>query len=215
MPQSRLWNTRRRDIGIIEHKRGSQGAGKYKGCWLEMFETLLLSVIIHTGQTQSGSFTSLRRSQYLKMSTCLASILVMIVSLLHLSHAALPFGNAGPIGAVLFFNGFHFLSGNSLAKVSVDHYCTILSDDFIQCVIYNTNSIPAHLADINYIISLKLFETLEMTERELWHSPSHSYEVTSRFLIEPHMPASIDLSMMEVLVGMYGKTAQGDMMLRI
>ena len=43
-----------------------------------------------------------------------------------------------------------------------------------------------------------------MLERELWHS--HAYEVTSGFLIEPHMPASIDYSIMEVLVGSYGKT---------
>jgi hypothetical protein len=134
---------------------------------------------------------------------------------LALSHAALPFGNAGPIGAVLFLNGFHFLSGNSSAKVSADHPCTILSDDFIRCVIYNTISTPAHLTGIKYIISPTLFETVEMTERELWYSHSHSYEVTSGFLIEPHMPASIDLSIMEVVVGMYGKTAHDDMMLRI
>lgn len=45
-----------------------------------------------------------------------------------------------------------------------------------------------------------------MEERQLWHS--HSYEVTSGFLIEPHMPASIDLAIMSsVLVGTYGKTA--------
>jgi hypothetical protein len=91
----------------------------------------------------------------------------LIGSLSHLWQAALPFSNADLIGAVLFFNGFHFLSGNSSAEVSADHYCKIPSDNFIQCVIYNTNSTIAHLADIDYIISPTLFEMLEMTEQAL------------------------------------------------
>jgi hypothetical protein len=58
---------------------------------------------------------------------------------------------------------------------------------------------PTHLAGIEYIISPALSETLDMEERQLWHS--HSYEVSSGSLIEPGMPASIDLAIMEVLVG--------------
>lgn len=124
----------------------------------------------------------------------------------HLATAALPFGHIGPEGTVLFLNGFHFLSGNASAEISANHYCTILSDDFLQCTVYTTGTTPAHLAGIEYIISPTLFETLSIEERQLWHS--HSYEVTSGFLIEPHMPASIDLTIMSsVLVGTYGKTA--------
>lgn len=110
------------------------------------------------------------RSNYhtnLKVRTCLNSILVLIGSFLHLSQAALPFSNAGLIGAVLFFNGFHFLSGNSSAEGSADHYCKIPSNDFIQRAIYNTNGTTAHLAGIEYITSPTHSETLEMTEQEL------------------------------------------------
>jgi hypothetical protein len=103
----------------------------------------------------------------LKVSTCLNSILVLIGSLSHLWQAALPFSNVGLIGAVLFFNGFHFLSGNSSAEGSADHYCKIPSNDFIQRAIYNTNSTTAHLAGIKYITSPTHSETLEMTEQEL------------------------------------------------
>lgn len=118
--------------------------------------------------------------------------------------AVLPFGHLGPEGTVLYLNGFHFLSGNSSAEISANHYCAILSDDFLQCVVYTTNTTPTHLAGIEYIISPTLFETLDMEERQLWHS--HAYEVASGFLVEPNMPAPIDHSIMEVLVGTYGKT---------
>jgi hypothetical protein len=121
------------------------------------------------------------------------------------TNASRPFGNLGPEGTVIFLNGFHFLSGNASAEISADHYCVLLSDDFLQCVIYTTTTTPTHLAGIDDIISPALFETLDMEERQLWHS--HSYEVSSGSLIEPGMPASIDLAIMEVLVGTYGKTA--------
>ncbi|CZR61272.1 uncharacterized protein PAC_11168 [Phialocephala subalpina] len=135
-----------------------------------------------------------------------ALTLSILVLFSRLAIAALPFGNIGPEGTVLFLNGFHFLSGNASAEISANHYCTILSDDFLQCTVYTTGTTPAHLAGIEYIISPNLFATLPMEERQLWHS--HSYEVTSGFLIEPHMPSSIDLSIMSnVLVGTYGKTA--------
>ncbi|KAH6664959.1 hypothetical protein B0J14DRAFT_457039, partial [Halenospora varia] len=104
-----------------------------------------------------------------------------------------------------YLNGFHFLSGNTSVELSANHYCTILSNDFLQCTVYNTATTPKHLVGIEYIISPALFETLDLQERQLWHS--HSYEVTSGFLIEPGMPSTIDHTIMEILVGTYGKTA--------
>jgi hypothetical protein len=130
------------------------------------------------------------------------SLFFLLFSSTNASH---PFGVLGPEGTVIFLNGFHFLSGNVSAEISADHYCVLLSDDFLQCVIYTTATTLTHLAGIEYIISPALFETLDMEERQLWHS--HSYEVSSGSLIEPGMPASIDLAIMEVLVGTYGKTA--------
>jgi hypothetical protein len=122
------------------------------------------------------------------------------------TNASRPFGNLGPEGTVIFFNGFHFLSGNASAEISADHYCVLLSDDFLQCVIYTTATAttPTHLAGIEYIISPALFETLDIEQLHLWHSHSHSYEVSSGSLIEPGMPASIDLAIMKVLKK-YGK----------
>jgi hypothetical protein len=72
-------------------------------------------------------------------------------------------------------------------------------------VIYTTATTPTNLAGIECIISPALFETLDIEERQLWHL--HAYEVSSGSLIEPGMPTSIDLAIMEVLEGTYGKTA--------
>ncbi|OTB14842.1 hypothetical protein K445DRAFT_30609, partial [Daldinia sp. EC12] len=102
-------------------------------------------------------------------------------------------------------NGFHFVSGHSDWEISANHYCVIIRDDMLQCAIYNTATTPAHLAGIEYIITSDAFETLDYEERQLWHS--HVYEVTSGFLTQPGLPASVDHTIMkDVLVGTYGKT---------
>ncbi|KAI0509498.1 hypothetical protein F5B22DRAFT_323728 [Xylaria bambusicola] len=119
--------------------------------------------------------------------------------------ASLPFGLAGPEGAVLFLNGFHFVSGHNDYEVSANHYCVIIRDDMLQCVVYNTATTPAHLAGIEYIVTEEAFETLDFEERQLWHS--HQYEVTSGFLIEPGLPSVVDHTIMkDVLINTYGKT---------
>ncbi|KAI0850107.1 DUF1264-domain-containing protein [Daldinia vernicosa] len=119
--------------------------------------------------------------------------------------ASLPFGHYGPEGTVLFLNGFHFVSGHSDWEISANHYCVIIRDDMLQCAVYNTATAPARLAGIEYIITSDAFETLDYEERQLWHS--HVYEVTSGFLTQPGLPASVDYTIMkDVLVGTYGKT---------
>jgi hypothetical protein len=109
------------------------------------------------------------------------------------THAALPFGLLGSEGIVLFLNGF-LLSGNASAEISANHYCTILSDDFIQCAVYSTAPRPP--GGIEYIISPSLFAALPMEERQLWHS--YVFEVKSGGLIEPHIPKPLDNATMEV-----------------
>ncbi|KAI8630533.1 DUF1264-domain-containing protein [Xylariaceae sp. FL1651] len=138
----------------------------------------------------------------LKFSPFLASTLALFpIGLL----ATRPFGLSGPEGTVLFLNGFHFVSGHSNWEISANHYCVIIRDDMLQCVVYNTATTPAHLAGTEYIITEDAFETLDYEERQLWHS--HAYEVTSGYLIEPGMPASVDHTIMkDVLVNTYGKT---------
>lgn len=75
--------------------------------------------------------------------------------------ATLPFGHYGPEGTVLFLNGFHFVSGHTDWEISANHYCVIMSNDMLQCAVYNTATSPARLAGIEYIISTDAFSTLE------------------------------------------------------
>ena len=127
-----------------------------------------------------------------------------LAALLLLTSATLPFGHLGSERVVLFLNGFHFVSGNTSQEISANHHCSILFDDFIQCVLYATDTTPTHLAGIEYIISPALFATLPPLERQLWHS--HAYEVSSGTLVEPGLPDRVDHSVMEIIVGTHGKT---------
>jgi Protein of unknown function (DUF1264) len=114
------------------------------------------------------------------------------------------FGLVGPQNAMLFLNGFHFISGAPDHFLHANHHCTIMSSDFIQCAIFVPGSNPARLAGVEYIVTGEAFEKLPMEERQLWHS--HQYEVSSGLLIEPGLPDSVDAEIMKILVNSYGKT---------
>lgn len=110
-----------------------------------------------------------------------------------------------PIRAInAYLDGFHFYSGNMQGQTEAHHYCSILNDDFIQCVIYDGNVQDAKIMGVEYIISEKLFRDLPAAEKALWHS--HVYEVKSGQLIAPGIPEVAEHELMEKLVHTYGKT---------
>lgn len=111
----------------------------------------------------------------------------------------------GPLRAIhAHVCGFHFYSGELGRQVVAHHYCAHRSEDFMQCVIYDSNDAKARLIGIEYIISAKLFATLPEEEKPLWHS--HVYEVKSGQLIAPGIPEVAELELMKDLIGTYGKT---------
>lgn len=113
--------------------------------------------------------------------------------------------NKPPIEAInAYLDGFHFYNGNVKAQMEAHHYCTILNEDVIQCVIYDANTAGAKLMGVEYIISGKLFETLPGREKSFWHS--HVHEVKSGQLIAPGIPQVAEHALMKKLVGTYGKT---------
>ena len=89
-------------------------------------------------------------------------------------------------------------------QMEAHHYCAILSDDLIQCVIYDGNVADAKLMGVEYIVSAKLFQTLPAQEKALWHS--HVHEVKSGQLIAPGLPDVAEQALMTKLIGTYGKT---------
>jgi hypothetical protein len=79
-----------------------------------------------------------------------------------------------------------------------------------QCLLYDSPEANARLIGIEYMISARLYETLEPDERKYWHS--HVFEVKSGMLLMPRptgIPAAVwevaENKEMEEVVTLYGK----------
>jgi Protein of unknown function (DUF1264) len=113
--------------------------------------------------------------------------------------------NKAPIDAInVYLNGFHFYNGNMKGQMEAHHYCSVMNEDLIQCVIFDGNSKNSKLMGVEYIISRNAYETLPTDEKELWHS--HNYEVKSGELIAPGIPKTAEHAFMEKAASTYGKT---------
>lgn len=104
----------------------------------------------------------------------------------------------------VYLDGFHFYNGNMQGQMEAHHYCAILNEDLIQCVIYDGNVTDARIMGVEYVVGAALFEGLAPAEKALWHS--HVHEVKSGQLIAPGIPELAEHELMEKLVRTYGKT---------
>ena len=110
-----------------------------------------------------------------------------------------------PIDALnAYLDGFHFYNGHMHSQMEAHHYCAIINEEVIQCVIYDGNTEDAKLMGVEYIISAQLFATLSPDEKALWHS--HVHEVKSGQLVAPGIPELAEHALMEKLAHTYGKT---------
>jgi hypothetical protein len=110
-----------------------------------------------------------------------------------------------PIDAInAYLDGFHFYSGAMQAQMEAHHYCAVLNEELIQCVIYDGNVKDAKLMGVEYIVSERLFQSLPAEEKKLWHS--HVHEVKSGQLVAPGLPEPAERALMSKLVSTYGKT---------
>lgn len=107
--------------------------------------------------------------------------------------------------------GLHYYANDKNRTVEAHHFCTHISKDMHQCVIYDSASSDAKLIGIEYIITKEKFNTLPVEEKKYWHS--HVYEVKSGTLFMPFsdlVPKTVqdntELKEMEHLVNTYGKT---------
>lgn len=103
-----------------------------------------------------------------------------------------------------YLNGFHFYNGNMGAQMEAHHYVSQLNEDVHQAIIFDGNGKDAKIMGIEYIVSERLFKTLDEEEKKLWHS--HHYEVKSGTLVAPGIPEIAEHELMEKLVSTYGKT---------
>lgn len=103
-----------------------------------------------------------------------------------------------------YLNGFHFYADDMARPVEAHHFCTHLTEDLHQCVIFDANHRQARLIGIEYIISARLFAQLPDDEKRLWHS--HHFETTSGLLAMPGVPDGVETAAMRSLADTYGKT---------
>lgn len=107
-------------------------------------------------------------------------------------------------GLNAYLDGFHFASGDLNAQMEAHHYCGHLSEDVIQCVLFDGNGDGAKLVGVEYIVSSTVFAKLPADEKHLWHS--HVHEVQSGQLIAPGIPQVAEHELMEKIANTYGKT---------
>ncbi len=100
--------------------------------------------------------------------------------------------------------GIHFYSGRIQEQLTAHHFCSVLNEDFRQCLIYDSNESKARLIGVEYIISEKLFKSLPDEETKYWHS--HIHDVKSGVLTCPNMPLLLEKEVMKTIINTYGKT---------
>ncbi|XRQ05091.1 OBAP family protein [Actinomadura welshii] len=100
--------------------------------------------------------------------------------------------------------GFHPAKGEPGMQMEAHHYCRVVNDDLLQCVLFDGNTKDANLIGIEYIVSGRLFETMPDEEKSYWHP--HNFEVLSGQLIAPGLPETAEKALMKQLMNSYGKT---------
>ncbi|OKL58108.1 hypothetical protein UA08_06557 [Talaromyces atroroseus] len=107
-------------------------------------------------------------------------------------------------------NAFHVYASDRSRAVEANHYCSHITEDVRQCLLYDSPDANARLIGIEYMITPKIYNSLPKAERELWHS--HIYEVKSGMLIMPTptgVPETVwqpaENSEMKDIIPLYGK----------
>jgi len=111
----------------------------------------------------------------------------------------------GPMtGFDVYVVGFHCAKGEPDFQMEAHHFCRVVNDDVIQCVLFDGNTRDANLIGVEYIISGRLFDTLPGDEKPYWHP--HNFEVLSGELVAPGLPGPAEKALMKQLMNSYGKT---------
>lgn len=107
-------------------------------------------------------------------------------------------------GFDVYVVGFHCAKGEPDFQMEAHHFCRVVNDDLLQCVLFDGNTKDANLIGIEYIVSEALYGTLPEDERSYWHP--HNFEVFSGELVAPGLPEVAERALMARLVNSYGKT---------
>jgi hypothetical protein len=100
--------------------------------------------------------------------------------------------------------GFHCPKDEPDEQMEAHHYCRVVNDDLLQCVLFDGNTREANLIGVEYIVSERLFDTLPETEQDYWHP--HNFEILSGQLVAPGLPDVAEKAFLRRLLNSYGKT---------
>jgi hypothetical protein len=110
-------------------------------------------------------------------------------------------------------HAFHVYASDTSRIAGSHHYCAHLNDEVRQCLLYDSADASARLIGVEYMITPRIYATLDAEERKLWHS--HVFEVKSGLLVMPGPKGVPDMVWeaaetreMEQVVGLYGKVFQ-------
>jgi hypothetical protein len=107
-------------------------------------------------------------------------------------------------GFDVYVVGFHCPKNEPEEQMEAHHYCRVVNDDLLQCVLFDGNTREANLIGVEYIVSERLFGTLPEPERAYWHP--HNFEVLSGQLVAPGLPDVAEKAVIKQLMNSYGKT---------
>lgn len=107
-------------------------------------------------------------------------------------------------GFDVYVVGFHCAKGEPDFQVEAHHFCRVVNDDLLQCVLFDGNTRDANLIGIEYIVSERLFDGLPGQEKPYWHP--HNFELLSGQLAAPGLPDAAERAFFKLLVNSYGKT---------
>lgn len=107
-------------------------------------------------------------------------------------------------GFDVYVVGFHCARDDPDMQMEAHHYCRVVNDDLLQCVLFDGNTRQANLIGVEYMVSERLFGTLPEAERELWHP--HNFEILSGQLAAPGLPVAVETAFLALLMNSYGKT---------
>lgn len=98
---------------------------------------------------------------------------------------------------------FAFYSHDMSRQIETHHFVTRLTQDVLQCAVYDTDDRSGRLIGVEYIISPEVFESLPLDEQKLWHS--HAYEIKAGLWANPRVPEAVVKTELEDLAKSYGK----------
>ncbi len=127
-------------------------------------------------------------------------------STMFLEHTGQAFQSFSPLHAIHAHQcAFHRYHDDPSRHVMAQHYCSHLTEDVMQCVIYDKHDTrDAKLIGVEYIIGHRVFATLSEDEKQYWHP--HVFEVSSGLIIVPGVPKMAEDKVMNRLINTYGKT---------